>query len=64
MATDDSGVESVLAGLLQIVCAAIEIGDWKVDGRCDPDTELHRAAQALRNRGWTQNSIDDSWIKP
>ena len=63
MAMTGSDAESALAELLEIVCAAIEIGDWTVDGRCDPDTVLHQAAQVLRNSGWTHNSIDGSWFK-
>lgn len=63
MAMADSYVESALAELLEIACAAIEMGDWTVDGRCDPDTALNRAADVLRNSGWTQNSIDGSWFK-
>lgn len=63
MAVSNARAESALAELLEIACAAIEIGDWSVDGRCDPDMALHQAAQVLRDNGWTQNSVDGSWLK-
>jgi hypothetical protein len=31
---------------VEIVNAAIENGDWRVDGRCDPDQWLHHATVA------------------
>ncbi len=36
-----------LKDLLEAVEHAIEIGDWKVDGRCDPDLAINRAKEAL-----------------
>ena len=36
-----------LKELLEAVEHAIEIGDWKVDGRCDPDLAINRAKEAL-----------------
>ena len=36
-----------LKELLEAVEHAIEIGDWKVDGRCDPDLAINRAKKAL-----------------
>jgi len=39
--------DEALKDLLKIVEHAIEIGDWKVDGRCDPDLAINRAKEAL-----------------
>lgn len=36
-----------LKDLLEAVEHAIEIGDWQVDGRCDPDLAINRAKKAL-----------------
>lgn len=33
--------------LLDAVEAAIQAGDWKVDGACDPDLAIRRAKEAL-----------------
>lgn len=63
MAMTTDNAEAALAELLEIVCAAIEIGDWTVDGRCDPDVAVHRAEQVLRDSGWTKNNTDGSWVK-
>jgi hypothetical protein len=35
------------AGLLTVVVSAIEAGDWKVDGACDPHVEIIRLKNAL-----------------
>ena len=51
-----------LARLVETTEKAIESGDWKVDGACDPDADLERARYVLRRNGWTQNSIDGSWM--
>lgn len=40
--------------LLSVMCSAINDGDWKVDGACDPDAVIHRAAIALINEGMTE----------
>ena len=37
-----------LKDLLEIVEFAIKIGDWKVDGACDPDISINRAKKALQ----------------
>jgi hypothetical protein len=39
--------KEALADLLEAVEAAIEAGDWKVDGACDPDLAIRQAKQAL-----------------
>ena len=39
--------QEALKELLDIVEAAIQSGDWKVDGACDPDLVIRRAKKAL-----------------
>ena len=34
-------------GLLEAVTDAINAGDWKVDGACDPDIDIQRANAAI-----------------
>ena len=46
-----------LKSLVEIIEHAIRIGDWKVDGRCDPDMELYRAEQILLDNGYRRDSI-------
>lgn len=36
-------VKGVTRGLVETIDAAIRLGDWEVDGRCDPDMDLERA---------------------
>ena len=55
---------TALARLLETVEQAIESGDWKVDGTCDPDATITYAKHVLQSDGWRQNSIDESWIQP
>ena len=39
--------KEALKDLLEVVEAAIQSGDWKVDGACDPDLAIRRAREAL-----------------
>ena len=39
--------QEALKELLEAVEEAIQAGDWKVDGACDPDLAIRRAKQAL-----------------
>ena len=39
--------QEALKELLEAVEEAIQAGDWKVDGACDPDTAISRARKAL-----------------
>ena len=39
--------QEALKELLEAVEAAIQAGDWKVDGACDPDLAIRRAKEAL-----------------
>ena len=39
--------QEALKELLEAVEAAIQAGDWKVDGACDPDLVIRRAKEAL-----------------
>ena len=50
-----------IANLIEIMEKAIESGDWRVDGACDPDWAIEQAKYVLRQGGWTQNSIDGGW---
>lgn len=36
-----------IKGLLESVTDAINAGDWKVDGACDPDIDIQRANAAI-----------------
>lgn len=36
-----------LAALLRVVEEAIESGDWKIDGACDPDPYIYAAKVAI-----------------
>lgn len=56
-------MDSCIADLLDLMTVAIERGDWKVDGACDPDMAIERAANILRSNGWTKNGIDGFWQK-
>lgn len=53
----------VLRDLSEVCRAAIKAGDWKVDGACDPDSDLEYARHTLRRNGWRPNSIDGSWME-
>lgn len=46
-----------LRSLLETVEMAIKMGDWKVDGRCDPDMELYRAEVALIDNGYRRDGL-------
>jgi hypothetical protein len=37
---------------LEAIEAAIEAGDWKVDGACDPDMAIHSLRQAISEAKW------------
>ena len=39
--------QEALKELLEAVEAAIQAGDWKVDGACDPDSVIKRSKEAL-----------------
>jgi hypothetical protein len=43
--------------LVDAVEQAIELGDWKVDGRCDPDMTLSCARDLLFDNGY-EKSLD------
>ena len=40
-------IKARLSALLGVVEHAIEAGDWKVDGACDPDLAIFAARRAL-----------------
>lgn len=41
---------------LEVIEAAIEAGDWKVDGACDPDMAIHSLRQAIAE-------AEKPWVK-
>jgi hypothetical protein len=43
---------TVINVLVNAIEQAIEIGDWKVDGRCDPDLALCCAKDLLSDNGY------------
>jgi hypothetical protein len=45
-----------LGMLLEVVEAAIRMGDWEVDGRCDPDGAIRYAKFVL---GFAQEENDE-----
>lgn len=47
----------ILKNLLETVECAIRIGDWKVDGRCDPDMIIERAESVLLANGYRRDSL-------
>lgn len=47
----------LISGLVCAIEAAIRLGDWKVDGRCDPDAILHRAKTFLDNNPATTGDV-------
>jgi hypothetical protein len=55
--------DMIIASLLQAMEAAIESGDWKVDGACDPDCVMARAVEHLSKRGYVRDGITSTeWI--
>jgi len=56
--------DEIIVALLECIYQAIDSGDWKVDGACDPDSEISRAEYFLRKSGWTKDGITGTtWIK-
>lgn len=47
----------VLAQLVETVEQAIQNGDWKVDGRCDPEIILHHAEAVLKKHGYRRDGL-------
>jgi len=58
-------ITEILARLLETVEQAIMVGDWKVDGRCDPDMIMHKAESILIDNGYRRESVngEDFFIK-
>jgi len=50
-------ITETLRELVEGVNQAIENGDWKVDGRCDPDMVLTRAETILLNCGYRKDEL-------
>ena len=54
----------ILADLCSSVNFAIKSGDWKVDGRNDPDYILSVASATLEQEGWHLDGITgDEWLE-
>ena len=53
------------SGLLNAVETAIEAGDWKVDGACDPTVEIIRLKNALAKPQvqWIEDGFGTMWQK-
>lgn len=51
-----------LRELFEAINIAIKIGDWKVDGRCDPDSALFRAESILIECGYRQDELTNEEI--
>lgn len=51
----------IIANLCDVIRAAIDSGDWVVDGACDPTHDLDMAEARLDQEGWHRNSIDGTW---
>lgn len=51
----------VLQDLLEAVEAAIQAGDWKVDGACDPDSAIEWAISELTKAGYHRNGVSGEW---
>jgi hypothetical protein len=47
----------IIKDLVEIIKQAIESGDWKVDGACDPDLALYRAEKALVAEGYRLDGL-------
>jgi hypothetical protein len=52
-----------IAELLDVMGQAIDDGDWKINGLCDPRYAMDQAEIILRENGWTKNGIDGHWQK-
>ena len=50
-------ITETLRELVEGVNQAIENGDWKVDGRCDPDMVLTRAESILLKCGYRKDGL-------
>ena len=50
--------------LIEIMETAINSGDWRVDGACDPEMAMRRAQQLLRDSGYERDGLTgEEWIK-
>jgi hypothetical protein len=49
-----------IRSLLHAMNAAIEIGDWKVDGRCDPTMLMEGAKEHLLKFGYTHDELTET----
>lgn len=53
----------VIVDLLNCIHCAIESGDWKVDGACDPDAIINRAEKYLFSDGWCKDEETGRYLK-
>ena len=49
----------VMKQALEVMVKAIEIGDWEVDGRCDPDSAIRNLKQAIKQAEQTKGVIKE-----
>jgi hypothetical protein len=50
----------LLQRLLIVIKTAIELGDWNVDGRCDPELEIANAEKYLSSIGIPVKAVPES----
>lgn len=56
--------ESLIAILLKVMQSAIDAGDWKVYGACDPTRAMEHATSLLHSRGWRKDILSGSYWEP
>lgn len=56
--------DKIILALVETIEQAIEIGDWKVDGRCDPDMILAFAKEHLKKSGFKRKSSEELLLEP
>lgn len=55
--------EWLIVDLLECIRSAIDSGDWKVDGACDPDAAITKAEEHLYSLGWRKDGITgQNWM--
>jgi hypothetical protein len=56
--------EQIIVDLLEVMEAAIQAGDWVVDGACDPYSAMDRAEILLTRSNWVRkNDKNETWYK-
>jgi hypothetical protein len=58
MASEAMEAQTIIMGLVNAINSAIDCGDWKVDGRCDPSIALEAGEEWLIWRGFDRNELE------